>query len=515
MSNRLNSVALNTLLVVLVGTFLIAFSWHRDYSDLLSDSGIYLLLASKFSPTQTIPDSLYTLIMTEYHLPPGFPLALGLFGAGAHHPTISHAINALFLAAGVAVYAVWVRSNGLPTALAYALAILFMLLPATLFFSLEILSEHLYLPLSLLSLLLMQRSSDGYRPYAAALLVGMAILTRSIGIALLPALMMSVYRGGKGLSLKVFVAALLLPLVWFLYKSQYSTGNYAHSFLQGLHGHDLVPYLWQRSMINLQLLWYGWVKSLDLIGLSYAVLISAGILSVASLGWLQRLQRLRPDAVYFGCYFCIILVWPHGSHMQRFLFPVLPLLLFYAAKCSYDFAIRYKSTNVPRLIPWAVLATVLIIALPTHARALSRTLSPLPDHVGAFGRSQQWLFAANKTNVINQSAFLSRLYAAIKQSGSIAVQDCIWSIDPPRHMLLSLRASYETSPPGLGQDEFQERLRKCRYVFAMNVRPRPNPHGYTAMYPSDRLPPAYTPLQTMTDSDQRTVSVLYRLTDAR
>ena len=512
LSSRLLATAAFT---IAVGLFLVAFSWHVGFSNLLSDSGIYLLLASKFSPGQSIPDPLYELIMTEYHLPPGYSIALALFGAGAHHATLAHAVNALFLTAGIIAYLIWVKSNGLPNIFAYALTILFMLLPATLYYSLEILSEHLYLPLSLLGLLFMQRIPDAPRPYIAAILVGLAILTRSIGVALLPALILSTYRFDPRMTLKVLAVALVFPCMWFLYRSQYAVDGYIYSFLQTQQGHDLLSYLWQRSATNLHVIWLAWNRSLDLVGLNHSALVGTVVLFVATAEWFRRLWRLCPDAVYVGCYLCIILVWPHGSHIQRFLFPLLPLFLFYAVMPGYDLAARYKTIGALKLVPCAIAVAVLLVALPTHARILSRTLSPPPEQMGAFSRSQQWLFAEDQPKAISRSIFLNRLHSAIRQSGSIAEQDCIWSIDPPRHMLLSLRVSLGVPPPDLDQDEFQARLRKCRYVFVMNVKPHPNPHGFTAMYPLARLTSASVPVQTTMNSDNRIVSVLYRLADAK
>jgi 4-amino-4-deoxy-L-arabinose transferase-like glycosyltransferase len=163
-------------------------------------------------------------------LPPGYALFLKPFleilGPAAALPAIRIAQALLGAWTCILIYRLGVRLHSRRAGLAAASLTCFY--PHLLFYSSVYLSENLFVPLYLLSLLLLLRSArrpTAGRLYSAGLVAGCTLLVRPVAISLLPAVLLAAgrsdragsSRGGRKLTALLFIAGVLTVLApWSL-----------------------------------------------------------------------------------------------------------------------------------------------------------------------------------------------------------------------------------------------------------------------------------------------------------
>ena len=303
----------SALIIFAIAAFYFYLTWHTQYVDFLSDSAIYLLMASYFSGSETIPTQVFDVVQNDYHLPPMFPIVLWLFGGGAEYPIASHIINTALVIAAFSSFAGWLNSQHVNWGTSIALVCTFAVLPVSLFFANFIVSEFLYITLVFLFLITLEKSSPENRLILiAALCVGIVITVRSIGICLLPVLLLASLRDTKARTCLSLFVAIAIPAVWQVYKLQFDASNYLSSFLES-HGDNFFTSILTYTKINLHVLGLSWVKSFDHYLGTYSYSLCAVIAGLAVIGWITRLVYTKPDALYVIGYLLIIVFWPHAT----------------------------------------------------------------------------------------------------------------------------------------------------------------------------------------------------------
>jgi hypothetical protein len=311
--------------MALIGYALIAalFVWHDGLATFASDSGNYLLMARYLSPWQEASEAI-RLLWDQQYFPPLFPLLLGLSGlsyhlAGAHLFTL-----ALLLAALPLLHRYWqslVPGSRAPLVLSG----LFLLSPGTWLNIMGILSENLYLLLSLAVLVLPHRHSPTLRQsLMTGLLLAALMLTRSIGLALVGAWALSQFlpwqRGRIGTLayiLPVLVAAFFTLLnQWW--QPQPASAFYLSQIDPGAIATQLGAFneLWHTA--------WQFYRS-DSMLLQSMLVTGVGCLALAGLA--LRLRDGQLDAWYVLLYLLILLVWPYPGQGLRFLYVIQPVLL--------------------------------------------------------------------------------------------------------------------------------------------------------------------------------------------
>lgn len=168
--------------------------------------------------------------------PPGFSLLLAPLLAINDLPLL--AIRFLFagcwLATALLTWAVFQRRYG--TAVGWLAGLLTATSPAILTQTTYLLSEMVFLPVTLIGLLLAvrwesRRAVGAWEALGAGLAAGAAALVRTMGIVLAPALLVSIWRCARGSprdrvrGLLIFGAGALLPLIaWQFRQQQYPAG---------------------------------------------------------------------------------------------------------------------------------------------------------------------------------------------------------------------------------------------------------------------------------------------------
>jgi hypothetical protein len=119
----------------------------------------------------------------------------------------------------------------------------------------------------------------------------------------------------------------------------------------------------------------GWAGSLliywvDGQPLRFALASAAGLLALAGIG--MRLARGKADGWMSAAYLATLLAWPFHEQMERFLFPLVPLLVLYAFFAAGE-ALRAVSSRPPALAHALLAALLLTLTLPAmvfiHQRA--------------------------------------------------------------------------------------------------------------------------------------------------
>lgn len=509
------------LLGVLLALFP-AFAWQDHTAGFLTDDGTYLLLADYFSPYAIHNQAVAQFIMDQARFPPAFPILIALAGGGSANMPVAHLVTALcFIASAIMLY-VWARRVLDSRELAAACLAVYALLPKTLVYTLEIWSEYLYLTLVLAALLLLERSTAAPRRArellgAAALCVGLAVLTRTIGVALFGALLVFLYSRRVPRKALYLLIAAALPLAWELVKSVNGYG--------GGYGEDLTGYLsvagLQRLLLedlprNAALLLGSWQRHFGVTP-DAAWLARGTALALLALAGLGAARRARhPDVHYAALYLTIVLVWPYPAHNTRFLYPLMPLALVYvfaglggvvpAARAAGRHGARDESgshtagidvtpnpdtgAGAPpsarlfeprRASHWRAVALLgmLLLVYPNALFVVGRfheiPPGPVPED---YRHTRQWLRGddlASNVREADRKAAVLRLLSRLGEH--FAPRECVYSAHPVLTMLYSARISI-IIPANARIDK----LWGCRYLVAFNLRT-----VYEPLYPLDYI----------------------------
>ncbi len=313
---------------------------------IMHDDGMYVILAKSLATGHGyrwlhLPDA-----PSATHFPPGYPAVLALlwwiFPAFPANVLAFKVANACFTAASAYLLVRFMRerwqfrslSVGLYTALVmFGIPILAL--------SSMVMSEPLFLTLTLAALLLAERVVDGAekRPVAVAalgLLVGFDTLVRSHGIALVAAMSLVLLLRRRWRDVLLFVApafALLLP--WQLWVSVHSGlvpepmgGNY-ESYGKWLSlgiRTDGIAILWRTAMKTIPMIgsMIGPLSTPSMPG--WPRITAMCVLGVlAAIGARPIARRAPVTGLFLLAYMAIVILWPFAP--ARFLWCLWPLVL--------------------------------------------------------------------------------------------------------------------------------------------------------------------------------------------
>ncbi|MGH7445026.1 MAG: ArnT family glycosyltransferase, partial [Longimicrobiales bacterium] len=325
----------------------------------LLDRGAYLELWDPAEP-----------IHTKY--PPVFPLILaGAMALGVKPWVGLKLIVVAFSALGVAFTFLWIRARGRP-ALAAGVGGLLALSPGIILQNHWVLSDVPFWGLTMLALWALgtaPRRRLSARFALALIAVVLAYFTRSAGLPVVLAALAWLALRRRWLQLGV-MAGVLVPLAaWWILRARSADGV------------DYTGELWMRNPYNPAEGTIGMLDLLPRIGdnlIAYVtthvpVLLigrpgSAGlVLSIvvtllALAGWARRAARVRRVTVaelMLPLYIGLIMIWPAVWAGDRFMLPVLTLLLFYAGDALLRIVRRFR----PQLVFTAGAAAVALLAL--------------------------------------------------------------------------------------------------------------------------------------------------------
>jgi hypothetical protein len=454
----------------------------------LPDAHAYLLMAEALSPWTAEPSPAAHYALETSVFPPLYPLLLGLLGGG--DAAWGRAVSILCLLASLVALYGWMRARGWEQGGALLAVAAFAVLPVTLLQALEGLSEPTYLLASALCLRWVERAERGppglrrRRLAAAAGMAGLALATRYAGFSLVGALgiWLWVRREPRRFGL---MALCLAPIgAWWLAGLWIGVSG---SYLGQLRGFnpDLMTAL--PAAVRAQLLSFGptWSR---LFVLSHQpgllVHLLAATLGLLSLGGLvQRMRRLEPDALYAVAYLGMIALWAFPAHLSRLLWPLVPVLLVFAAEAAAGLAARAGARMAP-LGRAVVLLVVLGLALPSVPVFVGRFRASREVDFVAFTHTPRW-YLADEPGARMDARGRRQLARAMRAVGQIVpATECVYAVEPVELMWWSGRASRRPPPPSVADPDFAAASADCPWFFLSPVSIAPYREPY---YPSQRL----------------------------
>lgn len=464
----------------------------RDFTGLMSDTPTYVLLADFFSPYYTSADW-FGFLVARYPFPPLYPIVLGLLGGGSHHVVWTHLLGALTTCLGAAAYAYWLSQQDWSRRLAVLHALVFALMPITVFSTITVVSEPLYILFSLLALIFIGNDRrPATRWYATAMVLGLAAVIRTVGVTGIAAFLIYWWLHTRGTRYRGAPFVALLPtLVWAGTKWHYGfeVGYVASVFNGSLI--DTVLALVAQVPANVGALWQHGVENIDVLRSATVAWILPVPLTFAFLGFGLRLRDRRFDAIYFALYAGLVVLWPHRDHAGRFVLCLVPLLLFYMTYGAHFIGKRitdqYRVATI-RAIPLLLTAA---LELPSSALIVYQIAAYDGSRYTDFVRTSVWFrqdsFAASK----HMARILAQMFTAIRTVvRHVEPGACITSVYPYSVMLLTQRPSLFPDPVGTEQAEFEQTMAQCRYVLILNATN--DTFGYPQQYyPYDRLGDAF------------------------
>lgn len=480
------------LALIAISVFFYSLTWGDRVVGYLSDDAIYLLMAEMFSPWHHATGLVFEMLRQEHHFPPLYPVLLGLLGADSRTPALAAAVSTAFLIVAVAACGVWIYRDSGKRPAAVGLPLLFVILPGTIIFTQGLWSEFLFMAFFYGALaLIAERQPDASHWLACSLFIALTAVTRAVGVA---------FIAGYG-----FYLLLQRPRRWFLYllvallpfaywagfvNSRAPDHGYFGVLLQSLPGGRggsgaLFHGLAARAATLFGAWRWQFLVGGDRAGGPLINAILALPLLAALAGFCRRLYHRRLDALCLACYGITVLMWPFSAlnFEARFLFPLVPLLLFYMLEA-------FKPAGagpVFKRVPGAVTVSLLLaLAAPSTLYLLQRAYAPVPPPLAPYTHDRAWFYSNNLDDALASARGSRELFHALRSVQAIVPDsDCILSFHTALVMFYTHRVSGVLPPPSASADAFTRGTRGCGYMVALPLTSINN--DYPKFYPLARI----------------------------
>jgi len=449
---------------ILVASYFLLLTWRVDPPLLDGDDAVYVLMADFFSPFSDRDKEVLALVMRRSYFPPLYPMLLGLLGGVASSTLLAHAVSVATLFLAFIALFVWANSIIERPITVAVLVILVALLPATVVPLFGLLSEGLYLVLTLVALFLAVRGPRSkYWHYLTALVIGLAILSRTVGFALWLAYAIWLISGRREHWRTLPLIALIPWFAWTVWKSTHGyAASYAGSVMDLLSGRTLWRVIVEQLSVAPVHIWHGWASSINHLEIS-SVGIGAAILgAICIAGLARRLYLGSLDGLYVAVYLGTILVWPYSYEARRLLFVVLPLLLVQGlAMAEWVGSRTTNPVSVRRRAATAYLAILGVTALPAILLMQERLIAGFHDSNRRYAVAASWYTYPNVNRAkerIGEEVALARAWQASRSK--VSAGECVYHPKPVAFMLYANRRAYATPYAG-NASEFWEKATLC------------------------------------------------------
>lgn len=429
------------LLALAAAPLFAAFAWQSTIATVGDDSVSYLAMARWFAGTAGA--RLEPWLAWHSHFPPLFPIVLAATG-GAHDFLVAHLVVAALALACVpllARYAALRLGGDWP---GFWLAAAFLALPTAWLSAKGILSETLYLALSLAALLVHERKIARGVPTARAYLAFGALLaaayaTRAVAVTLVAAFAIHEVVRVRSLRLPrnawlALGCVALVAVAWPLARP----GGHVYGYTIGS-----VIRAWTSEPLpaieaTVRMFTGGWIASFVAEGeVSLpvrVVLYATGVLAVA--GSIRAALANRIDGWYVLLTLALLLAWVFGvDTMRRLFYPVVPLLLLHAAEMLVAAATRWSWPH-PRLAVAAVAAIPFAVSAPALALVAEKARDATAAVEGGGYRLRDISEYYRLVNLAQARAL------AAKHAATLAGLEALRARTPPQARVMWMRPEY-------------------------------------------------------------------------
>jgi hypothetical protein len=464
------------------------YLWLNAFDDLggLGGDGlIYAVTARAYAPFGP-PDALAAEVAGGTQFPPVYSLLL-MAGGGAASLLAAHLATAFFLLCAFASFYLWLCSLGVGRLQAALGVALLGAMPGTWVQSFYLHPEGLYVALTLAALNLLtlaERTARAGLFWAASVAVGLAIVTRTVGVALLPALAVTLFRSRPRWWIGMIAAALAPEALWSAL--HHPPWGYADTLIAQYGGdtslRNVLGAIAGSVVASVKGLGWNVVQTPRLVWPAAAV----GIASMAVALW--RFVHCKPDAWYLMAYLGVMALWPFPEEAWRLTWVVVPILLghfLWAGEQVLRRAgvssgrIRSALSSAPGLIAGLTL-------LPGFALLTARAAHPLTDLHPAYRHVPEWYDPLLPKAQWLAESRLATVDGLREFAARVPEGQCVFSTRPLMTSFFTGRTAHFTPREGEGDAAFDEELRRkgCRFFVVFHDAGR----AYTrAYYPLDRL----------------------------
>ena len=482
-------------LAVLAAGLAIAFAWQRGIASLYDDSVSYLVMAQALSPWEATPAAI-AAAWPDQRYPPLFALWLGVAG-GAYDWRLAHAWVGLSFGAGVFLLGILGRDVSRSAMVGFVAALLFACMPGAWLNIKGILSEFPYVALSLGALIAYRRADQAGTKRTLgvlALLLAAAILTRTIGVALVAGVAIAeawrYLRERDAARLRGFAiacaGAVAIVAAWYVARPRGGEDAYlSFSTAVAQNAADRGG-AWLVSLVasNVSAVVDAWLTALLVFwgepwkpGFVIACVLGAS----GAAGTLWRAARGEADAIYVIAFLAILAAWPFPGQMYRLALPAVPLVSMNALWLWRTLLARRMEE--PRAVRWAAIAgaaPLLLAVLAVYAYVAGRAHVPAGLEAGGY--------RARDIAEFYRVPFLPAAYAtALAEIDVIADLDRIRSTTPEAATVMWYRPEYVAllarrrgieleNPADPAGAERQVVEKKPDYIYLSAVHPRDTAH---------------------------------------
>lgn len=469
------------LLLLALALLYFPWTWSDQLATFDGDSAVYVLTAKAYAPFAS-PDPLAARFASESQFPPLYPAVLAIAGGGADLHWAHAATTLCLLLAFAAVYA-WCVAAGLREWLAFTAVALFAVAPGTYVQALLLHSESLYVALSLAALALLavaERPGSGRAVAAAAAgAVAAAMMTRSAGVALMPALLIVLVRR-RPTGWPLIIALASGPtLAWSLvHHPAMSYGEGLATMYGGRRATDLVVMLAYQALSFVDGLARNFAVTPALLG----VLGVVGLPAIATA--VRRFVARKADAWYFFAYAGLIVLWPWPGESRRFAWVVAPLVLGYAFLGADELVTRFAPLHhaLRALLPLAMG----LVLIPGFELALERRFDAEARADARLAHLPDWYEVAPAQARRHAQIHLAVVSAVQEFGAEIPADACAYTIKPAELAVLAHRDGRLMPNGHAGDAEFDQFLRHgpCRYALGLALT---SPAYGRPYYPIERI----------------------------
>lgn len=469
-----------------VAAFYYWLNWSSEIPVLGGDHAVYLLAADLMSPFFNLGRDVAQAAMSYAYFPPLYPLILGIANGTSAHIEIAHAVTVSFLVAALVWYFIWAQQETLSTIQAFLLSVIFAFLPTTFLQSFGILSENLYLLLTLVAIWLLAKPDVSMpRLYAASAIIGLAAITRTIGVTLILALAVHLFLHERNRWRWPLFVSLVPILIWSLLKWLLDyMGGYLWIVTRILESESLYDFLLRQIITECHALWIGWIISFDHFP-SVMTLIVGSVLGLICLaGTAYRIYRKKFDGIYLALFFGILVLWPFSqpTDARRLLYVAMPILLLHGLEFTHHLIRRFPAVKAS-IDGYAYLIIIVLITFPAMGLIFHRLVLAMDVSNNEYANSLYWYSGGDLNRARTKIMAYRELIASWKKvSGAVPVGECVYDVDPTWLMLYANRPSY-TPPLTSTKNQFLGEATRCHYFFVASYSRVP----YQLFYPRNYL----------------------------